>query len=292
MGIEVFLSGIRDGVYMLGGHMTLILGYMALIPPFFLDCVVAIGFLAGDGSKQWTASGFLYGDFVKKATETESSYRTYLVTNRHVFEGKTRAYLRFNPEGDEQAREYEIPLVQQDRTLVWFAHSDPQIDVAVIPINVNLLKRDRIRYNFFQSDTHIADRAKARELGITEGDGIYTLGFPMELVGGERNFVIVRGGVIARIRDTLAGSSKEFLVDAFVFPGNSGGPVIIKPDFMAIEGTKSLNAAYLIGIVRGYRTYREVAISSQTNRPRITFEENSGLASVFPIDYVIETIKE
>jgi len=210
---------------------------MALIPPFFLDCVVAIGLLAGDGSKQWVASGFLYGDFVKQVTETEKSYVTYLVTNRHVFEGKKTAFLRFNPEGDEQAREYEIELTRQDGTSVWFAHRDPQVDVAVIPIDANLLKKDRIRFQFFQSDSHIADRAKLRELGITEGDGIYTLGFPLALVGGERNFVIARGGIIARIRDTLAGSNKEFLIDTFVFPGNSGGPVIIRPEFLAIEGT-------------------------------------------------------
>ena len=45
------------------------------------------------------------------------------------------------------------------------------------------------------------------------------------------------------------GANKEFLVDAFVFPGNSGGPVVSKPEALAITGTKSQDYAYLIGIV-------------------------------------------
>src|ERR1019366_8874960 len=60
-----------------------------------------------------------------------------------------------------------------------------------------------------------------------------SLGFPLQLVGGERNYVIVRHGTIARIGDMLAGTNKNFLVDTFIFPGNSGGPVILKPEMMA-----------------------------------------------------------
>ena len=34
---------------------------MALIPPFFLDCIVAIGLVADDGSHQWKALVFCMG---------------------------------------------------------------------------------------------------------------------------------------------------------------------------------------------------------------------------------------
>ena len=59
---------------------------MALIPPFFLDCIVAIGLVADDGSHQWKASGFLYGSFIEDRPQTEKSYHVFLVTNRHVVE--------------------------------------------------------------------------------------------------------------------------------------------------------------------------------------------------------------
>ncbi len=269
-----------------------ILGQAALVPPFFLDCVVAIGITNREGTKQWIASGFLYGDLIEKISETESRYRIYLVTNRHIFEGRKKVSVRFNPEKAEPAREYDLLLQKPDGTPTWFGHSDPAIDVAVIQINAPFLKEQGIKFSFFRSERNIADRAKAIELGLTEGDGIYVLGFPLELVGEGRNYVIVRQGNIARIRDRLAGNAKEFLVDAFVFPGNSGGPVITKPEIAAIKGTKSQGSAFLIGMVKGYVPYRDVAVSAQTKRTRIAFEENSGLAVVIPIDYVKETIEQ
>ena len=40
---------------------------MALIPPFFMDCVVAIGIESSGSGRQWVASGFLYGDYIVDA---------------------------------------------------------------------------------------------------------------------------------------------------------------------------------------------------------------------------------
>ena len=265
---------------------------MALIPPFFLDCVVAIGLLASNGTKEWVASGFLFGEFVERKSPTEATYRVYLVTNRHVFEGLQTAYVRFNPEANEPAREFDLQLHDPDGKLKWVAHPDHTIDIAITPINVALLKEQHIKFSWFQGDQHVMDRKKANELGLSEGDGVYVLGFPMGLVGGERNYVIVRQGTIARIRDALAGSSKEFLIDSTIFPGNSGGPVVTRPEITAIQGTQSSSAAHLIGVVKAYIPYRELAISAQTKQPRIMFEENSSLASIIPIDFVRETIEE
>jgi hypothetical protein len=62
---------------------------LALIPPFFLDCVVAIGRVSREGRMRWGASGFLYGDFVAQITPTQQRYRVFLGTNRHVLEPKS-----------------------------------------------------------------------------------------------------------------------------------------------------------------------------------------------------------
>jgi S1-C subfamily serine protease len=266
---------------------------MALIPPFFLDCIVAIGLIANDGSHHWLASGFLYGSFQEKKSETENYYHVYLVTNRHVVEqlGK-RMILRFNPEGDEAAREIPIDLNGPDGSPVWIGHPNPKIDVAVIPLNAKRLREEKIRFHYFQSDAHVMDKKKASELGLTEGDGVFVLGFPLGLVGGSRNYVIVRQGTIARIRDYLMASGKEFLVDTTIFPGNSGGPVVTRPEVFSIEGTQASSSAYLLGIVQSYVPYQDVAYSKQTDRPRVIFEENSGLASIVPIDYAQEIIEQ
>jgi S1-C subfamily serine protease len=311
--------------------LTITVAHLAggLIPPFFLDCVVAIGYrpLAAvrrpDGKFEVqrgtfvpVASGFLYGYFVNKVNENKNNYLLYLVTNQHVLEDMERLekqqieeisktadlareapfqnlagiFLRFNPKAVGSARDdFWLPLHSPDPRLSWT--QDKDLDLAVISIGWDLDKAG-IQYSFFQSDLSVADRSKAGELGITEGDGVYVLGFPMGLVGGDRNFVIARQGAIARIRDCLAGTTNRFLIDALVFPGNSGGPVILKPEAGAIEGTKRQNRAYVIGVVRAYIPYSDVAVSQQTGHARIAFEENSGLAEVIPMDLVQKLIKQ
>lgn len=263
---------------------------MGLIPPFFLDCVVAIGFSGNNNQWNCIGSGFLYGYVVGKNEKSESLYRVYIATNQHVLEGYKQVSVRFNPQNiNSPAHEYTLDLFQGEQQL-WMVHPNSQIDIAVVPININVLKEHVIQFAFFRNDQDVADINELTNIGATEGDFLYVLGFPMNLVGGQRNMVIARNGTIARIRDMLNRTNQEYLIDAFVFPGNSGGPVISKPEAMAIHGTKSQNRALLIGIVKSYVPYQDVAISAQTKRPRVIFEENSGLATVHPIDYVNETI--
>lgn len=128
---------------------------LALIPPFFLDCVVAIGIMStvtlSDGTKKQEfkglASGFLYGHFLERVSEKESNYQVFLVTNRHVLKdiGSNEVYVRFNPETAEPAREYPL----KEGTQNWFAHPCPDVDVAIVPINVAMLKEQGIKFSFF-----------------------------------------------------------------------------------------------------------------------------------------------
>jgi hypothetical protein len=112
----------------------------------------------------------------------------------------------------------------------------------------------------------------------------------MNLAGQQRNYAIVRPGAIARVTDLIESATTTLMIDSHIFPGNSGGPVFLEPSLMSIEGTKSNQKAYLIGMVKDYIPYTDVAVSVQTQRPRITFEENSGLADVIPVDRINETI--
>lgn len=259
---------------------------MALIPQFFLDCVLAIGLV----NRSWIATGFLYGYFDEKL-DREKPYRVYLVTNKHVFEGKERVLLRCNPESHEPAKEYDLDLLNADKQPLWFAHPRAEVDIAVMPINFNLLSEHKMKVGFFSNDKLALTIDGMKESGMTEGDFAYILGFPMGIVGEFRNTVIARGGNIARIRDTLSKINDNFLVDALIFPGNSGGPVINKPEITAIEGTEGQNSANLIGIVHSYIPFIDVAISRQTGKPRVTFEENSGLAQIHPVDFINEAVE-
>ena len=67
--------------------------------------------------------------------------------------------------------------------------------------------------------------------------------------------------------------------------------MVLKPELTSITGTKANQKAMLIGVVQGYETYIDIALSQQTKRQRIAFEENSGLAIVFPVEFINELVK-
>jgi S1-C subfamily serine protease len=229
---------------------------MTLIRPFFVDCVVALGITMPNGSRRWVASGFLYFHVLSRNGD-QAFGRAYLVTNRHVVADLDELILRFNPQADGAAKEYALHLRRPDGTQLWTGHPDTSIDVAVIPVDYDLLRREAMQVGAFMSDRDVASIHRLRDEGVSEGDGIFVLGFPMAMVGGIRNSVIVRGGTVARIRDVLAGSGSQFLVDAFVFPGNRGGPVVTKPEAAAISGTSAPTQVFLVGIVSASLTYQE-----------------------------------
>jgi S1-C subfamily serine protease len=266
---------------------------MALIPPFSFNCVVAIGLrkTTKHAPPGWYGTGTLVGRLFKKDASDKSQYHVFIVTNKHVIEDQDSIVIRFNPLGDKPAMDFDIPLLDKSGRPLWNEHPSKQMDIAVIGINADFLKAEGVSYDYFQSDNHLMTIPEMAENGVSEGDSIYVLGFPMGIVDQDRQFVIARSGIIARIRDTLEGHKNDFLVDAFVFPGNSGGPVIYKPEIISISGTKSVTKPALIGIVSCYLTYKDTAVSKQTGHTRIIFEENSGLAAVVPVDYVLETIE-
>jgi S1-C subfamily serine protease len=271
----------------------------AEIPSFFIDTVVALGESVSPAPgqpPQWRteASGFFYGYAIDTETDvTKHNYQPYLVTNRHVFEGKHSISVRINVEQESApVREIVINLTDEHGVSLIVSHPDPSVDVSIIKISGPFLRAEHLKAEFFSNDKHAADRAKMKELGTSMGDGLFVLGFPMGLSGTPlRNYVIARRGSIARISDVIDGSSKTFLIDAFIFPGNSGGPVVSAVNFTAIEGTKPHNAAYLIDMVKGYLPYDDILVSQQTGRPRMVSEENSGLAEVIPVDFINETIE-
>jgi S1-C subfamily serine protease len=278
--------------------------HATLIPPDFLDCVVVIGRNEASPlqpSGQWVAeaSGFLYGEFMAKADETHNRYQVFLVTNRHVIEEHAvmtnkPLSVKFNLKTQGSTGAYDISLKDEKGNPTWHFHPNPNIDIAIIQVDTEFLKAQGAVFRYFRSDIDVLSRAKGKELGLSEGDGVFVLGFPMGIVSPQQDYVIVRQGAIARVKDSLNDPAvNSFLIDSFIFPGNSGGPVILKPEFVSIEGAKpAIGRPYLLGVVRAYIPYTDVAISAQTKHPRVTFEENSGLTEVISADLISETIKD
>jgi hypothetical protein len=289
--------------------------HAALLSPSIIDSVSALGAMVntappGQPPKiEWVTlgTGFFYGYKVKDDPDViKRQYEIYLVTSSHVvseFKESQQGdlFVRINSnDPTSPSKTFNIPFNPnpnaQENT--WFFHPKfdrktvsevPDYDISVVRLNGRAIKE--LGATFLDNDENTADVKKLKEIGASAGDGTFVLGFPMNLAGVQRNYVIVREGIISRISEMLNDKSATFLLDSFVFPGNSGSPVIIKPEIAAISGTLSNRTAYVIGVVHGYKSYRDIAVSQQTHRPRIIFEENSGLAEVIPMDRVNETIE-
>jgi Trypsin-like peptidase domain len=281
----------------------------ALVPPGFLNCVVALGFSVptlqnGAMVQMWhtVGTGFFYGYLTTDDPDIlKRLYNVHLVTAKHVVASYRKMQIanpslgplkvRVNPvESGQKGTEFDLIQGVADPNEAW-ADNPKGKDVSVIPVNVGFLRENKYQSQFFENDTKTAGIDKMKELEVNAGDGIFVLGFPMDRAGKERNYVIVRHGIIARISEILDRASDTFMIDSLVYPGNSGGPVILKPEIVSISGTKSNSNAYLIGLVISYIPYQDLAVSTQTGEQRIMFEENSGLAEVLPIDSIDETIK-
>lgn len=263
---------------------------MTLLPPMFLDTVVAIGqAIDDDGGVAANATGTLVGWPTSKSEEGEQLYRVFLVTNRHVVEDRSGFLVRFNQ--GAAAEWYQVDLIDDDGSALWHGHGDAQCDIAAVSIDVAPLRAAGAEFRFLSADTIWAYQSQRDELRISAGDSVFVLGFPLGLAGTERSYVIVRGGMVARWDDEIVAQTKSFLIDANIFPGNSGGPVFICPSAMSIQGTKAVERAWLIGIVSGYIPYEDLAVSQQTGEPRMMLVENSGLASVVPLHLLQEVLE-
>lgn len=122
---------------------------------------------------------------------------------------------------------------------------------------------------------------------VEAGAPLFIIGFPFGLRSETYATPIVRRGIVGR------KDADNIIVDGFVYPGNSGGPVIYEPTIQLGTGftTPILQGDWLVGIVLSEITYIEPAISPQTKRPRIIFEKNSGLCNVLPASTILELLK-
>lgn len=284
----------------------------ALLPSAELDAVVSIGFLQTQsvevGDKvvkitSWATSGtgFLYGWLINNDSDpTKRQYKIFLVTAKHVIKDYPLAdavHIRVNSKNPKLAPEFSLSLKATSGQNTWFFGRDgqsgqPNQDVAATEINYQSMRQAGLKVAFFPSDMVTYNNKQLQDEQVSEGDGVYVLGFPSNTNGVNRNYVVVKQGIIARIGDMLDGTDTSFMIDSLVFPGNSGGPVILKPELAFVTNTKPHPTAELIGMVIEENLYNDVAVSQQTKINRVLFQENLGLANVVPMEMINDVIRE
>jgi len=171
-----------------------------------------------------------YGQQYYKAIGTGIVFTTnpksgYIITAKHVVYDPARNYhpseirVRFPwQESESVYKQYGTVVILRDASGadLWRALDDGS-DIAAIPLAPSM-----------NGQPAAAAGSVAQSEEVFEGESIITLGYP-GIVGREYLIrAISRGGIIAWLNPQNPHDSR-FLIDCNVYPGNSGGPVILVP---------------------------------------------------------------
>lgn len=270
---------------------------MALLHPHALDCAAAIGVhnQRSDGAValDWIGTGFFVAYPCTPVVDGKREYATYFVTAKHLVvsaikDGALQLVLRSRTNTGEAAVDGNL-LLKLKGSDAWRGH--PNGDLAVFPYDHPIVEGAGLAARPLQIDQSCFTVSEMRAAGLSEGDGVFVVGYPLGLVADSWPGPIVRGGTVARIRDVYADPTRRILIDSDTFPGASGAPVFNRPDASSVTGTLAVRVSKCIGMVTQARTWEDVAVSQQTGHPRITFIESAGLADVEPFDRVIYVIE-
>ena len=185
-----------------------------------------------------------------------SAKRLCIVTAKHVFFNPSQGYapdkllirLPKDAISEDEDDGVEIELITNNKNN-WKSLDDGS-DLAIIdaPNLSKYFRRYAISVNQF-----------GNEADIFQGATVVIIGYPGLLSTYYAKTPILRGGLIAWV-DPDGQYTKPFLVDANLFPGNSGGPVFRSKNGMEADGSIGLGGGYsLIGIVsQGPRQFAPV----------------------------------
>lgn len=259
---------------------------MALIPEFFMEAVLSIGVRNSDGTVRWIGTGF----FAAKELACGKS-AVFLITNRHVFEGQKSVVIRLKEKGSGKLREQDLPLEDDTGKLLYSVGQETGADIAVRLMESGLLEKQNLNLSYFDFDAHTMTSEKFIKMqGGAAGSLVYMLGFPMALVETDKNNPICRMGCVARMDQPEISESGNFLLDIQNFPGNSGSPIVSRPEMISLEGSESLDETVLIGIVHGYFQYEESQQQNTKTKKIVEIKsENSGIALANPVEYIMRT---
>ena len=262
---------------------------MALFHPRLLKAVVALGVKRDDGEFAIGGTGFFFSYPLNSTSDPDLMQEyLFLVTNKHVVAKGAPDFVRVTRRiGNLSDFDY-MPLRNNSRG--WTVHPAGR-DVAVLPVPIQWNDQENLEIDWITPSVSLTIE-EMKHSGVSEGDGVFLLGFPSSLIETNLDTAVARQGCVSRIQHLLAGRSNNFLIDSMVFTGNSGGPVLIKPEFLTVGDTSHVRDSRFIGMVSAYLPYRDVAISTQTGKPRVIFEENSGISEVVPVDHILQTIEE
>jgi len=174
-----------------------------------------------------------------------------------------------------------IEEIKRNFSVDWIFHEKKEVDIAIIPFGLDPQNDD---VKIISDDMFISIER------LFELYDVFFLSYQPGMQPQKKISPIIRAGTISVINE-----DKTFYIDASAFPGNSGSPVFLKPSPIRYDeegisvGGDKLGGKFIV-IIGEYISYQEIAISTQTSRPRVIFEENTGLSRVWSVPFIREIL--
>jgi hypothetical protein len=246
------------------------------------------------------------GFFVAVNSDTGKGSYSYLVTAKHVLKDEkgndfARVYSRLNTlKGDAQF--VPLDLIQGGEKLV-YTHSDPTVDIAVVPALPSVSIFD---FKELPEDM-LSTKETFNQYNIAEGSDVFFVGLFTTYYGEHRNVPIFRFGRMAMFPDETVpwidyeGQPQEqaqlYLIEIQSYGGNSGSPVFFSlgaSEQRAPQGAVLLNASPLLklsGIMRGrFNDIQPVRIIQNPTAAIPVTTPNIGIAAVTPSYFLHEIL--
>jgi len=218
-------------------------------------CTTRIEAKSADGKKRGLGTGFVFSYEVEgqfnpphKAPEIP-----FIVTCRHVVNGFASATFSFvqNKDGKPnlgQKCEVAVPNLQD----LVFYNPDPKIDVALIPLApiLRYFESTGQKPFFVKLNKDLVPSQKAAE-DLSAIQSIVFVGYPYGIHDEINLLPIARRGFTASPYIVDFNGLPLFLIDASVFPGSSGSPVMVLDQGSYSSGNNIVvgNRAYFLGLV-------------------------------------------
>lgn len=220
----------------------------------FLYSTVRLETSGGSGEEAWTGSGtaFAYLHAVEGKGDA-----IFLVTNRHVVADASEGRFFFRVSEDKdgnrlaEGRRHDVLVPDiRDRFTV---HPDDDIDLAITPIGPLLKKiaKEKAQPVFLRALPSTLIPSETVISKLLPMEEVIFIGYPEGLYDTVNLLPIVRRGTTATpLRYDYEGRP-QFLIDASVFPGSSGSPVVICNEGMYSTpgGMVAGKRSFLLGIM-------------------------------------------
>jgi S1-C subfamily serine protease len=198
-------------------------------------------------SETYSATGFFFLD----------RDRLYLVTNKHVICGEElkepkishfKIVLHIDASNSTKNEEVEIELFNKDGTQKWLEHSDTNVDIILIPVDLSAKYIvSPLNRSFITDATNI----------VTLFEKILVVGYPFGWYDEINNLPIVRVGHLSSPFKVSFKGNPWMIGDVITHPGMSGAPVImylrdpIRKDNEGKRSTTFETRCLLIGVYSG-----------------------------------------